>query len=102
VPSVPCFELWLLLHFADIQAYFPAGEIIQKLVNYIANYGKGATGIYARTEPLLSVAIARAIRLKNMFQPATGTDPYTDVDTVVTLLQGIRTATTASRSQRLR
>jgi transketolase len=30
VVSVPCFELWLLLHYADIRAYFERGDITQR------------------------------------------------------------------------
>ena len=38
IVSVPSFELWLLLHFADIQAWFHRDEIAQRLRQHIAAY----------------------------------------------------------------
>ena len=90
VPSVPCFELWLLLHFADIQAHFHRDEIIARLRNHIANYEKGTNGIYSLILPDLATATDRAKRLQQRSDPHAGDQPYTNVDTVVTLLQGIR------------
>ena len=92
VPSVPCFELWLLLHFIDIHAHLERDEAFQRLRGHIPAYAKGATGVYAATEAALPRATSRAQQLQQRFQPHTGTDPYTNVDLVVTLLQGIRAA----------
>lgn len=90
VPSVPCFELWILLHFADIQAYFHRDEIIGRVANHIAGYEKGVTGVYTKTAPQLPVATTRAKRLQERFRAEAGDEPYTNADVVVTLLQGIR------------
>ena len=90
VPSVPCFELWLLLHFANIQAYFHRDEIIARLRERIPGYSKGAKGIYAITQPDLHRAIPRAQHLQQVSTPFAGNEPYTNVDIVVTLLQSIR------------
>jgi hypothetical protein len=89
VPSVPCFELWFLLHFADIQAFFHRDEIYRRLRQHIAEYDKGAEGIYAITEANLAEATARALRLQARFTPFAGTDPYTNANEVVSLLQQI-------------
>ena len=71
VPSVPCFELWLLLHFADIQAYFHRDEIIARLRERIPGYSKGAKGIYAITrQPDLHRAIPRAQHLQQVSIPS--------------------------------
>ena len=90
VPSVPCFEFWLLLHFADIQAFFQRTEIVRRLKNHMPDYEKGATGVYAKTEPRLPEATDRAMRLRERFNPFSGTDPYTNVDELVTKLRSIR------------
>jgi hypothetical protein len=90
VPSVPCFELWLLLHYDNIQAFHHRAKIIDLLGTYIRGYEKGIGGIYATTEPFLSQAIDRAQRLVARFAPLPGTDPYTRVHEVVQLLRSIR------------
>jgi hypothetical protein len=90
VPSVPCFELWLLLHFEDVLAFTHRTQVIGKLGARISGYTKGANGIYARTEALLPQATARAAHLRTQYQADTGTDPYSDVDELVALLRGLR------------
>ena len=44
IPSVPCFELWFLLHFVDIQALFHRSVIYQRLREHILTTIRGATG----------------------------------------------------------
>lgn len=90
VPSVPCFELWLLLHFQDVHAFNHRTEVMAKLDQRIAGYTKGKTGIYALTETLIDAAATRAVHLRERFQPDGGVDPYTDVDGLVATLRGIR------------
>lgn len=90
VPSVPCFEFWLLLHFANIQAFFERGDIQRKLKTHIADYEKGNEGIYTLTKANLAVATDRAARLRSRYDCQTGTDPYTNVDELVKKLQSIR------------
>ncbi len=90
VPSVPCFEFWLLLHFSDVQAFFGRAEILRKLKEHLPTYEKGVEGVYMKTEAMLPDASERARRLRGRFNPFTGTDPYTNVDEVVAKLRSIR------------
>lgn len=90
VPSVPCFELWILLHYADIQAFFHRAEIINRVGQHIAGYDKGMEAVYATTEPSLMVAVERATRLQQRFNARPGTDPFTRAHEVVQLLREIR------------
>jgi RloB-like protein len=90
IPSVPCFELWLLLHFTDIQAFHHRTKIISFLSTRISGYEKGMENIYAMLEPSLPQAIERAQRLVVRYGPIPGTDPYTRVHEVVELLRSIR------------
>lgn len=90
VPSVPCFEFWLLLHFADIQEFFHRDEIFRRLREHIPGYNKGAKKVYEATEPTLAAATQRATRLRERFNPFAGTDPYTNVDVLVEMLRSIR------------
>jgi hypothetical protein len=90
VPSVPCFELWLLLHFEDVHAFWHRSEVYQRVRGHIAGYEKGSHGVYARTEASLAQAAQRSERLRERFDPRTGEDPVTDVDILVSLLRSIR------------
>ncbi|ADP70715.1 hypothetical protein Rvan_1460 [Rhodomicrobium vannielii ATCC 17100] len=92
IPSVPCFELWLLLHFRDVHDFWHRHALIRELRSDLPGYEKGMEGVYERTEPSLAQAVARAQRLKARFSPENGRDPYTSVDEVVSLLRSIRAA----------
>jgi hypothetical protein len=85
-PSVPCFELWVLLHFADVRAFAHRHEVIARVGNHIPGYDKGLPGVFARTEPHLTVASDRAKALRATFDAKSGVDPYTDVDELVAKL----------------
>ncbi len=90
IPSVPCFELWLLLHYEDVQAFWHRSDVIDKLTKYIPRYEKGATGIYKITEQHLEISSQRAALLRARFVAETGKDPFTKVDELVALLRSIR------------
>lgn len=90
VPTVPCFELWLLLHYEDVFAFGHRSDVINKLKARIPNYAKGLEGVFGLTEPFIDDAIRRADRLRDSFSPVGGADPYTDVDVVVEKLRSIR------------
>jgi hypothetical protein len=89
IPSVPCFELWLLMHFVNQQAFCDRHEMLHRLRQHIAGYNKGQTGVFALTEANFPTATARATWLRNNFTPYTGTDPYTDADILVAKLLGL-------------
>jgi hypothetical protein len=90
IPSVPCFELWLLLHYANIQAYFECDEVFHQLRAYLPKYEKGAKKMYSTTEPFLADATTRANTLQDRSNPFAGNVAYTNVDKVVTLLRSIK------------
>lgn len=86
IPSVPCFELWLLLHFHDQKAFCDRGEMLRRLKQYIPDHTKGKTGVFALTEPSFTTAEARAKWLQSQFNPFSGTEAYTNVNELVSLL----------------
>lgn len=90
IPSVPCFELWLLLHHVDVHAVAHRDEIIRRVREKIPGYAKGAKGIYAKTAPMIDDAIKRAAGLRAKGKPEGGHDAYTSVDVVVTTLFRLR------------
>lgn len=83
VPSVPSFELWILLHFQDLWAYTDRHDIMTALRRHIAGYQKGVRGLYQRTNADLPQATGRAAQLRVRNSPHTGVDPYTDIDELV-------------------
>jgi hypothetical protein len=83
VPSVPCFELWILLHFADVKAFGDRHEVIARVGQHIQGYTKGLNGVFGMTADKLEVAAARAEKLREAFAAETGTDPFTNVDELV-------------------
>ncbi len=90
IPTVPCFELWLLLHFEEVYAFAHRTEVVGKLKAHLPNYEKGLRGVYERTEGNVGVATQRAARLRGRFKAWGGTDPFTRVDELVDLLLNIR------------
>jgi RloB-like protein len=59
VPSVPCFEFWLLLHFDDVQAFFRREEIFKRLKKHRKHLAKAA-GVVAADQAARGCGWARA------------------------------------------
>lgn len=98
ITSVPCFEYWLLLHFAyttqpfrgTTKAKSVGDQVLDELKTYIPEYAKGDHGHFDALLEQLSRAIAHA---KQAMDEAlrNGTDnPSTQVYELVEYLQGLR------------
>ncbi len=84
VVSVPCFELWLLLHFEDVFAPLHRDEALARLRVHVAGYTKGQGSHWAVTHERLDVATARAEALLAAGHTAEdGTQPYTNMHALV-------------------
>lgn len=90
IASVPSFELWLLLHYEDIQAPLHRDEVLRRLKQYIPGYDKGAGGAFATTRERLGTATQRAERLTARFTAYNDPEPYTAIVELVTLLTTLR------------
>jgi len=90
IASVPSFELWLLLHFEDIQAPLHRDEVMRRLKRHLPGYYKGAGNAFAATREHVSVATQRAQRLAQRFTAHTDPDPFTAIVELVTLLTTLR------------
>lgn len=90
IASVPCFELWLLLHFEDVSAPVHRKEVLSRLKMYIPNYVKGATRSYFLTKDRLPFAVRRSQILISKFNARTAPEPYTGIVDLVTLLTNMR------------
>ena len=91
IVSVPCFELWLLLHFEDILAPLHRDVVYQRLRQYLPNYDKGQVGYYQQTCNYSSAATQRAEQLAQLTNAHNGVEPYTDMHRLVTLLTTLKT-----------
>jgi RloB-like protein len=90
IASVPSFELWLLLHYEDIQASLHRNEVMSRLKNYIPGYAKGARGIFSLTREYLPLAMGRAEHLAEHFTAKDAPEPYTAITELVRLLIELR------------
>jgi hypothetical protein len=90
VASVPSFELWLLLHFEDVQAPLHRDEVMHRLKLHMSNYEKGARKAFASTRIHLAVATERAERLAKRFNADTDPEPFTAIARLVALLTTLR------------
>lgn len=93
IPSVPCFELWVLLHYEDVQAALHRDRVLQKLKVYIPKYKKGNIGLFTKTRPDLQRAMDCANRLAGKHTAANGFQPYTAIGELVRLLISIKQTT---------
>jgi hypothetical protein len=91
IASIPCFELWLLLHYEDIHAPLSRGEVLHRLKQHIPGYEKSMKNAYATTQGCLDVALQRAETLTGRgFNAHTAPEPFTDVAMLVKLLRTLR------------
>lgn len=86
VTSIPCFELWLLLHFKDVNSPIHRDEAYKQLCIELPGYSKVNPDTYARTIRYVETAYARAEKLCLVNSPRTCPEPYTSVHKLVSLL----------------
>ena len=90
IASVPSFELWLLLHYEDIQTPLHRDEVLHRLKLHIPGYDKGVGNAFAITGDHLAVATQRAERLAERFTARTDPEPFTAIVDLVSLLTTLR------------
>lgn len=90
IASIPSFELWLLLHYEDIQAPIHRDEVMQRLRQHIPGYEKGVGGTFATTRDRLATATQRAHTLAAKFNAHDDPEPFTDLHELVVLLTTLR------------
>lgn len=90
IASIPSFELWLLLHYEDIQAPIHRDEVMDRLKQHIPGYEKGAGGAFEITRSRLETATQRALALAARFTAYNDPEPFTALNELVTLLTTLR------------
>ncbi len=93
---MPNFELWLLLHFEDIQAPLNRVEVMRllKKPGNLPTYDKGMNNTFAITRGNLEVATRRAERLAERYTAYDDPEPYTGIFDLVKLLTTLNKAPT--------
>jgi hypothetical protein len=86
VVSVPCFELWLLLHFDDVRAPLHRDETLERLKRHLPGYAKGQGGHWFTTKDRLESATKRAAARAAATNAYDGHEPYTDMHRLVQVL----------------
>lgn len=90
IASVPCFELWLLLHYEEVHAPLHRDEVIRRLRRHLLGYEKGVGGTFANTREHLPKAMQRAKRLAQRFNAHTSPESFTAIDGLVATLTGLK------------
>lgn len=82
IPSVPNFELWILLHFRDVLAPIHRDAVYAELKKpgVYPTYAKNCPTVFSDTKTRIPEATARAEKLRASFGAHDGNDPYTDAD----------------------
>jgi hypothetical protein len=99
ITSVPCFEIWLLLHFTyTTRPFSAAGDdsncalVIKALdrKGRIPGYDKGSRGIFHGISDKLETAIRNAENLENFHKTSQTDNPSTRVHQLVQHLKGLK------------
>ncbi|WP_085316686.1 RloB family protein [Derxia lacustris] len=91
IASVPCFELWLLLHFEDVNAPLHRDDALRRLQAHLPGYAKGQGGHWAASKALLDTATRRAQARAAVTTAHDGQAPYTGMHTLVHRLVHLKT-----------
>jgi hypothetical protein len=97
IPSVPCFELWVLLHYRyTTSSYTEAGgqsaceRVIRDLRQHLENYDKGHKTIFTELEALLDQALMNADRLEKHNKDTRSINPATRMHHLMKYLKEMR------------
>ncbi len=97
IPSVPCFEVWVLLHYEYTSAPFNAvggksscDQVIKKVMGHCYKYHKGFAGVFEELVDRTDAAVTHAKRLETHNRETNSENPATDVHHLVTYLRGLR------------
>jgi len=97
IPSIPCFEFWLLLHFTYTTRPFDASpgdsicsRVIEELKKYLPAYKKGDQDIFNKIQDSLDNAITNASRVQQFHQTSGTDNPSTLVYSMVEYLRDLK------------
>lgn len=98
ITSVPCFEYWLILHFAYTDKPFydrddlsAAEAVTRELKQYFSSYSKEKKSIYTELYEQVPKAIGYAKRILKSHQNLNTDNPSTHIHILVERIQNIKT-----------
>ena len=91
VVSIPCFELWFLLHFSRIGHEYELHreEVLRRLRGHFPQYEKGQQGHHQALRDMQESALRHAETLRKFNTAEGGALPYTDVGELVQWLDSM-------------
>ncbi|MDR1874892.1 MAG: RloB family protein [Synergistaceae bacterium] len=89
IPSVPCFELWLFLHFEGVTSQISRFNLLKRLKKYIPGYEKSATDHFEKTKDRLETAYRNTAQLSRNRNGPIIQNPFTAVDEVMKALMNL-------------
>jgi hypothetical protein len=98
ITSVPCFEVWILLHFGYTTKAFgstgPSGSIcasvIKALKKHISTYDKGTGGLFSSLKERLPGAMIHACQLEKHTEESGSDNPSTKMHLLVGYLRDLK------------
>lgn len=97
ITSVPCFELWILLHFAFSTAPFVAAggrsacdNVISAVRTQMPEYDKALPDVFERLQPQLDTALTNGGRLAQHNRETGSENPATKVHELVKYLRELK------------
>ena len=88
IPSIPCFEYYVLLHFEYTSKPFSnPQECTRALTKYIPDYEKAKTKIFEKTKKHIKTARENAEKIAGAFARGDFTEPYTKIHELVNFLK---------------
>ena len=97
IPSVPCFEIWVLLHFSYSSAPFTAvgnvsacDQVVREVQKYLPGYAKGFSTLFDALESHMDRAVVHAIRLEKHNGRSGSDNPATLMHKLVDYLRKLK------------
>ena len=104
ITSVPCFEIWILLHFMYTSSPFvrvgsqsACDRVIVEVRRHLSGYTKGDQGVYAALAPYIPQAITYATRLQYENARTGSFNPETQMHKIVDYLRNLRQTSNPQR-----
>jgi hypothetical protein len=97
ITSVPCFEIWVLLHYRfSAAAYTAVGKLsacdraLRDLTRLFPRYAKGYATLFADLADRMQQAVANAVQLEEHNRAVNGENPSTQMHHLVNYLAKLK------------
>ncbi|MBI2791261.1 MAG: RloB domain-containing protein [Gammaproteobacteria bacterium] len=94
IPSIPCFEIWLFIHFTyTTKGYARSGSkspgdiAYDDLLRKFPQYSKTMTDLFSKLKPKLDTAITHAKRLSKYNATTNTTNPSTNMHEIIEFIR---------------